>query len=402
MNYNQPQWLEEEKLKILSKEMENDSIERCESPKAKDKIAKAICAFSNNLANGKEPSVIFIGIKDNGQYADLPVTDEILCNIASIRSDGNLQPLPIINIKKLSIEKHEIIAVQVQSSKNPPMRYKNVCWVRIGPSVRMASEEEEKILMERRNIVNLPDDMKQVIGADIDVDLNMDYFKTQYLSVAVSAEVFSANNRDTKIQMRSLRLLDHKYIPTMAAILLMGKNPRNWFPGAYIQFIRFEGKELTDPIKNQKEISGTLPDQIIRVEELLESNISISLSLSDKQHIESPDYPMTALNQIVRNAIIHRNYTSNTPIKIYWFNDRIEIQSPGGPYGELNIDNFGTEGITSYRNPVIAEALKNLGFIERFGFGIPQSKKALKENRNPALKLKAELSSILAIIRKAQ
>ena len=92
----------------------------------------------------------------------------------------------------------------------------------------------------------------------------------------------------------------------------------------------------------------------------------------------------------------------NTPIRIHWFNDRIEIQSPGGPYGELNIDNFGTEGITSYRNPSIAEALKNLGFIERFGFGIQKSKKALKENGNPNLILKAETSTILAVIKKSQ
>ena len=402
MYSNHAQWLTEEKLKALSKQMENNFIERCESPEAKAKIAKTICAFSNNLENRREPSIIFIGIKDKGGYTDLTVTDEMLLNIASIRGDGNLQPFPVINIKRLPIEKHEVIAVQVQPSKNPPMRYKNVCWVRIGPSVRMASEEEEKWLMEQQRSVNLPDDMKQVAGADIDADLNMDYFKTQYLPTAVSAEVFSANNRDTKIQMRSLRLLDHEYIPTMTAILLMGKNPRNWFPGAYIQFIRFEGKELTDPVKSQREISGTLSDQIIRVEELLEANISISLSLSNKQHIKSPDYPMIALSQIVRNAIIHRNYKSHTPIKVHWFNDRIEVQSPGGPYGELNVDNFGTENITSYRNPTIAEVLKNLGFIERFGFGIPISKKALKENGNPELQLKAELSSVLAIIRNAQ
>lgn len=398
MSYNQARWLPEEKLLDFLKEEESEYIEKCESPKSTDKIAKVICAFSNDLANRKNPSVIFIGINDNGEYTDLSVRDEMLRNIASIRSDGNLQPFPVIDIKKLSIKQYKIIIVQVNPTENPPMRYKNCCWVRIGPSVRRASEEEEKILLERRQAGSLPEDMKGIVEADVESDLSMEYFKTQYLPAAVSSEVVSANNRDTKTQMRSLRLLDHELNPTMTAILLMGINPRNWFPGAYIQFVRFKGKELTDPIKDQKEISGALSDQIIRIEDTLKANISTSLTLSDRQHIESPDYPMTALSQLVRNAVIHRNYKSNTPIRIHWFNDRIEIQSPGGPYGELNTDNFGMEGITSYRNPSIAEALKNLGFIERFGFGIPKSKKALKENGNPDLILKAETSTVLAVI----
>ena len=134
----------------------------------------------------------------------------------------------------------------------------------------------------------------------------------------------------------------------------------------------------------------------------MQAHISIPLTLGDKQHIKSPDYPIEALRQLVRNAVIHRDYKSNTPIRIHWFNDRIEIQSPGGPYEELNINNFGKEELTSYRNPSIAETLKNLGFIERFGFGIPQSRKALKDNGNPELKLKAETSTVLAIVRKTQ
>ena len=244
--------------------------------------------------------------------------------------------------------------------------------------------------------------MQGVSDTNIESDLNMEYFKTQYLPSAVSLEAFKANHRDIKTQLRSLRLVDHRFIPTMTAILLMGKNPRNWFPGAYIQFICFEGKELTDPVKNQREISGILPEQITRIEELLQAHISISLELSDKQHLKSPDYPIQALSQLVRNALIHRNYRSNTPVRIHWFNDRIEIYSPGGPYGELNTDNFGREGITSYRNPTIAEALKNLGYIERFGFGIPLAKKSLQENGNPELEWDVRGSTVLVIVRRKQ
>lgn len=377
--------MSEEEIKSLLKQEESERLEKCESPKPVDKISKTICAFANNLGDSKKPGTLLIGLKDNGDCAGLSVTDEMLRNIASVKD--NIQPFPVISVKKHIDKECELIAVTVQASKNPPLRYKGQCWVRVGPSVRQASPEEERRLTEKRQFDDLPYDMRGLKDADWKTELNMEYFKNQYLPSAVSPEVLSANNRETKAQMRSLRLLDRYFNPTVTALLIMGKNPRNWLPGAYIQFVRFEGETLTDSVKDQKEISGTLPEQIQQIEDVLKAHISISLKLSDKQHIKSPDYPFNALQQLVRNAVIHRNYESHTPTRVHWFNDRIEIQSPGGPFGELNVDNFG-QGLTSYRNPTIAEALKNLNFIERFGYGIPQARKALKENENPELEFK--------------
>ena len=399
MNTHQITWLDEAELIKLSKEQENEFIEKTRSIDIK-KIAKTICAFSNDLSNRRKVAVMFIGITDDGKYTHRSFTDKMQLQVTNIKNSGSLLPFPVIRVQTLSINQYKILAIQVQPSENPPMRYDNRCWVRIGPSVQLASEQDEKILLEKRQAGNLPEDMKEIFNANIEDDLNMDFYKTQYLPSAVSNEVFSANNRERKTQMRSLRLLGPQFKPTMTAILLLGKNPRYWFPGAYIQFIRFDGKTLTDPVKNQLEISGALQDQILQIEEVLKANISTSLELSEKQNIQSPDYPMEALKQLIRNAVIHRDYTSHTPTKVHWFSDRIEIQSPGGPYGELNTSNFGKEGLIDYRNPNIAAALKNLNFVERFGFGIPQSKKALEENGNPALELQAELSTILAVIRK--
>jgi len=136
--------MSEEEIKSLLKQEESELVERCESPKAVDKISKAICAFANDLANSRKPGTIFIGVKDNGDCAGLSVTDEIQRNIASIKDDGNLQPFPVVSVKKHVIEGCELIAVAVQPSKNPPMSYKGRCWVRVGPSVRGATPEEER------------------------------------------------------------------------------------------------------------------------------------------------------------------------------------------------------------------------------------------------------------------
>lgn len=386
-------------LESLSDAGESEIVEKCESPKAKDKIAKAICAFANDIADLQKKGVIFIGVKDNGECADISITDEVELSISHIRSDGNLQPFPIMSVRKVTLKQCEMIVVEVQPTQNPPMRYNGRCWIRIGPSVRQATAEEENRLSEKRRGSSLPPDMQRVADA-FKSDLNIDYFTSHYLPSSVSPEVLEINKRDLHSQMRSLRFLDSGGFPTVTALLVVGKNPRNWFPGAYIQFVRFEGIRLTDPVKTQKEISGTLPEQIQKIEEVLEAHISRTLILSDTTHIESTDYPLTALRQIVRNAIIHRNYQSHTPSRVHWFSDRIEITSPGGTYGEVNRDNFGKGDITAYRNPTIAEAMKNLGFAERFGYGIPTANKSLRENGNPLLEFQIENSYVLVTVKK--
>lgn len=97
-----------------------------------------------------------------------------------------------------------------------------------------------------------------------------------------------------------------------------------------------------------------------------------------------PDYPLAALQQVTRNALMHRSYEhTNSPVRLTWFTDRVEIVNPGGPYGIVNVENFGT-GATDYRNPTIAEVMRGLGYVQRFGVGIPITKKALLDNGNPA------------------
>ena len=98
---------------------------------------------------------------------------------------------------------------------------------------------------------------------------------------------------------------------------------------------------------------------------------------------------------------MHRTYeATNAPIRISWFSDRIEIVSPGGPYGIVNAGNFGQPGITDYRNPHLAEALKVLGYVQRFGVGIASARKLLKENGNPPPEFNISTSHVLVIVRR--
>ena len=373
--------LNDNELIRLLEQGESNRVEFASSVKS-DKICKAICAFANDLPNHNAPGVIFIGIKDDKSCANLDINDALLRDLGGLKSDGKILPFPTISVAKKELQHCEIAVIQVEPSDNPPVKVNSRCWIRVGPRRGTATAEDERRLTEKRRWRQLPHDMNGILDASID-DIDMQRFTQEYLPCAVSPEVLEKNERNPEEQMQSLRLLTPKNIPTVTALLMLGKDIRYWSPGAYIQFVRFEGNEANDQIKNQEEINGTLPDQLRQLDSILRANISVSLDTSGVTHVESPDYPYPALRELVRNAVIHRNYESHTPVRVYWFADKIVISSPGGVYGEVTKENFGKKGYTSYRNPTIAEAMKNMGFMQRFGIGIATARKELKNNGNP-------------------
>ena len=191
---------------------------------------------------------------------------------------------------------------------------------------------------------------------------------------------------------------------TILGLLVAGIRPRDFIPGAYVQFLRIAGTELADEIIDALEIDGTITDTIIRLEDKLRTHNHSRVDFTSgdlEKRIEN--YPVAALQQLARNAIMHRDYeTTNSPVRVTWFNDRIEIQNPGGPYGVVTKENFALPGRTDYRNPNLAEAMKVLGFVQRFGVGIATAQRLLREAGHPEIDFSAEPGHVLATVRLAR
>lgn len=288
-----------------------------------------------------------------------------------------------------------------EPSDNPPVKVDGRCWIWIGPRRAQATAEEERRLTEKRRWGNLSYDLQGVKGASVATDLNLQIFENDYMPQAVSPEALAANERSRPEQLQALRLSTQDGLPSVTAILTLGKDPQYWFPGAYVQFVRYNGIEVTDAIVDHREISGVLPEQLLELDRVLKTNISQALDTSGDLHKENPDYPLVALRELVRNAVIHRNYeNSNTPVRIHWFTDNIQIVSPGSVYGAVTQENFGQPGITAYRNPTIAEAMKNLGFMQRFGIGIATANRALEDNNNPPVEFDVQENFVTATVKK--
>jgi len=219
-----------------------------------------------------------------------------------------------------------------------------------------------------------------------------------YRREAIDPETIAANQRPIEQQLASLRLYDtERACPTYAGLLLFGKNPCFFLPGAYVQYLKLPGTNLTDMPEDQAEVSGNLHSVLRELEGRVRLIIQTTMrTVSALEERTLPDYAEWALRELLMNAVMHRNYDSNTPIRFYVFSDHIEIQSPGGLYGEATPENFPTRN--SYRNPVIAEAMKSLGFVNRFGYGVQRAQALLAQNGNKPAQFEFDEHSVLVKI----
>lgn len=360
-------------------------------------VRRNICAFANDGPGTGRAGVLFVGIDDDGTCADTRIDDGLLKTLALMRADGSIQPLPAMRVDEMTIDGCRVAVVQVEPSRSPPVRFEGRVWVKVGPTVQQATMEDEQRLVERRRASDLPFDRRPFAEASAE-HLDDEYVERVYLSAAVPADLLAENRRPLHAQMESLGLLmDGK--PTRGALLAIARHPQRWVSGAYVQCLHFSGNELTSPIKSRHEFTGKLEHVLNRVDELVDTTTTTSTDIvSANREVRRYDYPPAALKQLARNAVMHRSYETNAPVRIYWFADRVDIESPGGLYGRVTRANI-EEGVTDYRNPLVAEIMYHLGFAQRFGVGIPIAREALRDNGNPPLELRASTSSVTATVR---
>jgi len=256
------------------------------------------------------------------------------------------------------------------------------------------------VLTERRRSADGPFDSRPLLGSSTQ-DLDLDLFRTTYLPSFVDPDVIEENGRPLAQQLASLHLAtptDH--VPTALGLLAVGFDPSARIPGAYVQFVRYQGADLDAAVVDDQELRFNVVDTSARLEPLLRSNLRTRLVEDGFKEEQRPDYPLEALREVCMNALMHRNYESSyAPTRIVWFDDRIEVTNPGGPFDQVRSDNFAR--VNDYRNPSLAAAMKALGYVNRFGRGIGRIEASLRRNGNPPAEFLVDDSSWSVTLRRA-
>ncbi len=361
------------KVTALIQQPESRRIEFKESLPKKSDLNKTVVAFANDAGG-----MLILGVKDKPRKVEGIPEDELVSmeeKIGFLIHD-NCKPAILPDISFQNIEGKYLIVIRIAKGNNPPYYLKNKgeeggTYIRVGSSNRKATPELLEELYRKRS--NISFDSVAVYDKKLEI-LDISDFKEQF------QEITGEELTTTVLNKLNLIHKEHDlYFPKNALVLLSNDSLKDkLFPYSKIECARFKGTTPGNFI-DQKTIDVPLTLQAEQAYQFLLRHISQGSSYEGVYRKDRWEYPIIALREIIRNAIIHRDYAlTGKDIKMAIFDDKIEITSPGNLLPTVDFTQMES-GQSDIRNKVLAPVFKKLGIIEQWGNGLKLISDELKK-----------------------
>ena len=362
------------KINDILTEITNGENQYCEFKQRisnPESIAGEIVAFANS-----NEGRLYIGVDDNGAIiglADSEITFQKLTNICRDRCIPPVSPI----IEQHAIDNHDIIVLTVKPEFNRQKPYRTA-----GGRFYIRVEEDKKDATGRELIRiaqaagELHYDETPLFGTslhDISIPAFSAYHERQF-GITLD-EQLAQSGLDISNILQNLRLVhnvDNTLVLSIAALLIFGKNPQQFMPHSRISAVAFAGDHEDSDILDRHEITGRLVNIIKDTKVFLDRNIRKPAREHGFYREDILLYERKALGEAIVNAIAHRDYSlSGAQIRLFIFQDHIEVRSPGGLPNSITLDNIKF-GVHAERNRAIATLLTQLGYMSAIGTGIPR------------------------------
>lgn len=349
-------------MEILNKikQPESRKLEFKEKFTEKSKILETIIAFSNG-AGGE----LIIGISDKERKI-IGVKDPLLLEekISNMIYDS-ITPLILPYISIIDINGKKIIHIQVMEGTNKPYFIKSIgikdsSFIRIGSTTRKASQEIIEEMQREIHGYSYEEEIIPSLSIN-DLDKNaIKYFLNEINMIHLDKDILT--------KWHILRRNNGNYFPTVLSIILFGNTELSKYDYFNIRISKFNGSDYDD-IAESKEFTIPLLPKIDEIIAVIKSYVKRTSVLDGARRIENTIIPEFALREIVINAIVHKDYSIKSSIKINVFDDKIEIVNPGILFGNLDVEDLG-KGISECRNRKIVKIFRKFDFMEELGTGI--------------------------------
>jgi ATP-dependent DNA helicase RecG len=335
-------------------------------------LAKIMTAFANSGGG-----IILIGV-DKNTYTALGVNPTY--NIEDIIKIDKEYCSPLTN-PKVSVENVRgirLISVSIARGMNRPYHTEGDCYVRVDKQVFVASHSEMQDMYKKDGSLRKQDsDFWPVTAAsleDLDKTKIDQYFKN--MGIKVEERYREKILKDKGILVESAGRL----VPTAAGMLMFGKDPQYFIISSGVRLVKFQGKNIGSVIMDQKEVKGTIPEMIDESWKFIFKHMDARSKVEGLKREDYTEYPTIAVREAIANAIVNRDYSiDGSQVRIFLFDDRIEIYTPGGLAPGVTVTNME---YTQYsRNQYITQMLMYLGqYIEKLGAGIKRIKSSLRHS----------------------
>ncbi len=369
----------------------------------------------SSFAN-KYGGIIIFGINEEQDFKTEEVynINDLQKKISSLCSDS-MEPALRVDILPLEFEGKNIVAVKVgeiPQNKKPcyykPKGLKAGSYTRVGDRDELLTDYEIYAYQSYND--HIFEDTRPTKRSCID-DLNTISINQYLDKVKMDRPNFSKNSVEKNLKLCGITDNDDQNIyPTLAGTLIFGDYPQSFYPQLFIACVVVPGKKIGDLGINgerfidNKRIEGTIEEMLNGTINFLRRNMKTSVIInSDGKRTDRTEYPLEALREAVANALIHRDYstqTENAYISVYMYDDRIEILNPGALYGINKIEKLGTDTIMEVRNPTIVRILEEKGsVIENRHSGIPTMCREMQKYGLPNPEFYEERGSFKVIFR---
>jgi ATP-dependent DNA helicase RecG len=326
--------------------------------------AGELIAFANTSGG-----TLLVGVTDDGQIIGVSDPDATMNALANISRD-NCRPSLYPIIARVDVNGMPIIAVRVEKRTGPP--YENnsgQCYIRVGATKQLASPQQRARMLQQSGLYHF--DETPVAGTTL-ADLERDAFRNYFEKI--SRQPIEATGVALERLLEGTRVaatVDEVQRLTVAGLLVFGREPQRYMRHARITAVRFLGDDSTADRLNPQEIIGTLPQLVQQCGEYVKLYNGVYSQIEGFVRRERPFCPEEVLREVVVNAVAHRDYSiAGSQIRLFFFDNHLEVRSPGRLPNSMTLESIRFYNHES-RNPLIAQFLNRLGFMEEFGTGIP-------------------------------
>lgn len=369
-----PKLLNEQELQNLCQMPERQTLERKSARIQPRDLANTLIAFAN--ADGGR---LLVGVEDDGSISGVdPVNQrdqiEALLRAAYEFCTPSIQ----IEYQVAPFQGTHILVLDVPSSPHVHNHNNGRVFLRVlDRDQPLNADETLRVAFAKGQASFETQLMRGATLEAVDQDLVREYARLRSLDQPVERILTGLN-----------LLVDGTL--TVAGVLLFAQQPARWLPRAGVNFLKFEGTEVNlgnaFNLVKREDLTAPLPRLIRRAWEVIEPHIRTRHRLQGLEMVGQPEYPDFAWREIVVNAIAHRDYSiTGTSIQMRTFDDRIEIESPGGLPGIVTVENIRQRHFS--RNPILVDVLRTWHYIEELGFGIDRVFRAMEEIGAPPPKI---------------
>ena len=347
-------------IKAIIKQGESETLEFKESLGEWKEIIQVISAFSNTRGGR-----VIIGVSKSGRLLGAKIgkdTIEHLTNQILQNTDPKVHPQ--IAVKKIA--KKSIITIDVKESLDHLVLAFGRPYKRVGKStVKMSKDEYERLILEKH---------KDKLQFDIQICLRattkeMDKEKLRWFLRKAKEERNYDIDPETPIKeaLNRLNLIQDEKL-TNTAILLFAEDPQKFFPQVKIRAGRLKGTDGLDFI-DMKVLEGTIPELREKAMKFIMVHIRHGVFFDANRRYDRWEYPLRAVEEVLNNALAHRDYFSNAEIQLSIYDDRIEVWNPGELLKPLTPQDLKRKHKSIPRNKLLADRLFLIKFIEQWGKG---------------------------------